>query len=637
VKILEPVIEAIGEPLVQPVGANFVSKIAIIQTMLALAPDSDGVMQTQVTGIGTPTIDITTDHLAIDHESVWRRFAAGSIPYRDGRDVKNEFANPETPVTQVVALEDGQTYLLQAWGTYNITVTGTATGTLTGTAERKVLKLTATADGNATFTINTTPDKFQLENSTGRSDVDTPSEFVTEQTTFCYENEITVASSVVTEPAAYSVEIFLGYNVNVKGALLDPLPSFAYSPGGINLCEHSTQEAAQSVTCSATGKYTLNVFGSGATATIAADTATGTGFGVATPGNPVEIDITATGTITITATGAPEYINFLNAELEIVKDIEPIPTDGAPVTITETVVTPDSANHSDDEGMWFMEVRQGAWADVFGRFLTYSLGDELVTDGGFETGTDWVCLNAPDTCEQSDAKADSGDYSWYLNTSATNHGIYGGTAIYVTKDKYYKLAVSVFAVLGSVTVENRNAFITQPSNLVSTKTDQWERICGVYKANTSGNGHAQFRSTTIADSEFYLDNASWREFESNTSYQITDSHGNTTSVAGNANALNRVAVAYSKSKKLMSITANGSQSTDVAYSEQLLLDVLSIFKDSPYAASINSLTHYSGGTYDQREAKALLLCQPDTLGSFLIDGTDYLVDGVDNKLGDPIE
>lgn len=514
---------------------------------LFLAPDSNGIMQAQVKGISTPTIDITTDHLAKDHEGWWRRFAAGTVPYRDGRVVENLFTNPEAPATQTVSLEIGQTYLLQSWGTYSITVTGTATGTLSGAAERKVLKLTATADGNATFTVNTAPDKFMLENSTGRADVDTPSEFVADQTTFCYENGITVLASVVTEPASYSAEVFPGYNVNVKGALLNPLPSFAYSPGGVNLVDDSDL-SGWALTGVTRVQDRTSLEGVNNSKYYIVDSSTSVlGYASSIAFTPnigtvkawVEKDVVAThccqvnikngvttvqrvqlalatgeyhdrdpagnngisvidagiwwilliematvidrlqfyaainsvippdGSTSVNSTGSTGSIQIefhVDKTIDEVKDLEPIITDGSPVTITEIVVTPDSTNHNDDSGLWFFAVTPNGDTDILDGFAEYLSPNYILGDG-------------------------------------TNS---------VTK-------------------------------------------------------------------------------------------------AGTVSTLSKVAIVYSSRLNLMNLTVNGSASADTTYDGTLLQGVLDVFRGGIYASRINNLARISGGSYDQLKARALEL------------------------------
>jgi hypothetical protein len=69
--------------------------------------------------------------------------------------------------------------------------------------------------------------------------------------------------------------------------------------------------ATQAITLSATGSYTLSVWGTSGAATVAAGTASGTGFGAvsaAVTGGRLTFTITATGTITVTISGSPLYV-----------------------------------------------------------------------------------------------------------------------------------------------------------------------------------------------------------------------------------------------------------------------------------------------------------------------------------------
>lgn len=200
---------------------------------LAAAPDSVGVMQQQVKGLGTETCTHASSIYAPDWEGVYRKFLTNEPVWEGGRTARNLFATPLAPVTQVVALTGGHTYLLQAWGTFDIDVTGSVTSSLTGTDTRKVVKLSPASDGNATFTLNTAPDKFMLEDSTGQTDVDTPSEFSVTVATYCYENGNSVAAGVVTEGTLNTVSIY-GRPVTIRGTILSPLPSLAYNPDATN-------------------------------------------------------------------------------------------------------------------------------------------------------------------------------------------------------------------------------------------------------------------------------------------------------------------------------------------------------------------------------------------------------------------
>ena len=139
----------------------------------------------------------------------------------------------------------------------------------------------------------------QYEDVTGRADTATPSEYVSVGVEsspyhganvdgikyFATENGNSVVSNVVTEGTGAAI---------VGGYLL-------MEPAATNLADggHDFGGGADTITLSATGNYTLSVYGTAAV-TIAAGTATITGGGQATEGSPVTINCTATGTVTLT-------------------------------------------------------------------------------------------------------------------------------------------------------------------------------------------------------------------------------------------------------------------------------------------------------------------------------------------------
>ena len=61
----------------------------------------------------------------------------------------NLFLNSQAPVTQTIALVNGQVYTLSFYGIGNIAYTGAATGTLTGTGTNDLVQVTFTAAGTS--------------------------------------------------------------------------------------------------------------------------------------------------------------------------------------------------------------------------------------------------------------------------------------------------------------------------------------------------------------------------------------------------------------------------------------------------------------------------------------------------------
>lgn len=157
---------------------------------------------------------------------------------------------------------------------------------------------------------------------------------------FSTENGNSVSGNILTEATGSNITA-----ATLKGVLIEE--------GRTNLAlgDDDLTGGAETITLSATGDYTLSVYGTAAV-TVAATTATGTGFAQATEGNPVEFNITATGDITLTLdTGSLDTLNgsaMKQVELGIVQSSF-IPTTSAS-GVRDADIGPDydKSNLSDD-------------------------------------------------------------------------------------------------------------------------------------------------------------------------------------------------------------------------------------------------------------------------------------------------
>lgn len=191
-----------------------------------------------------------------------------------------------------------------------LTIGGDVEQVTTGECYLQLQVVSPTSSGSITI------EELQVEDITPRADLDTsPSEYVSVGVEsapyhgagvdgfeyFDVERTTSVdGSNVVSDP---------GGGASIEGNGLD------LQPGVTNLADTTDDltGGADTITLSATGNYTLSVYGTAAV-TIAAGTATITGGAQATEGSPVTINCTATGTVTLTldggtldAVGADEY------------------------------------------------------------------------------------------------------------------------------------------------------------------------------------------------------------------------------------------------------------------------------------------------------------------------------------------
>ena len=71
---------------------------------------------------------------------------------------------------------------------------------------------------------------------------------------------------------------------------------------------------------------------------------------------------------------------------------------------------------------------------------------ELVTNGNFDSDSDWSNFGTPTTSEQSTDKAYIGSYSWYVVASAFRQGIFSPNNFSLVSGKTYRASLWIYAV-----------------------------------------------------------------------------------------------------------------------------------------------------------------------------------------------
>lgn len=209
----------------------------------ALAPDSSGIMQGVLQGTGSLTTSHASTIYALDHEDVYRAFAANESIWKGGRVVKNlltysnDFSNvvwtatSGTKATNSFTATGANATLLQTvtgsydngifsiyltrlvgTGDIDITVDSGSTWTtvaVTGTQTRFSVAGTSLSGDTVGIRIVTSGDSVslssaQFEDSTGRTSTTIPSEYIATTSAavkkvYAYANGNSVASNIVTE------------------------------------------------------------------------------------------------------------------------------------------------------------------------------------------------------------------------------------------------------------------------------------------------------------------------------------------------------------------------------------------------------------------------------------------------------
>ncbi len=142
------------------------------------------------------------------------------------------------------------------------------------------------------------------------------------------------------------------------------------------------------------------------------------------------------------------------------------------------------------------------------------LGSELVTNGNFDTDSDWSNFGTPTTSEQSTDKAYLGSYSWYVVATAFRQGIFSPNNFSLVNGKTYKASLWIYAVdgaeiLSGVTNSDATVFTSR-----AVTQGQWTNVVYYFTANASSASYISILSSS-STLEFYVDNVSVKQVDPN--------------------------------------------------------------------------------------------------------------------------
>jgi hypothetical protein len=142
------------------------------------------------------------------------------------------------------------------------------------------------------------------------------------------------------------------------------------------------------------------------------------------------------------------------------------------------------------------------------------LGSELITNGNFDTDSDWSNFGTPTTSEQSTDKAYLGSYSWYVVATAFRQGIFSPNNFSLVNGKTYKASLWIYAVdgaeiLSGVTNSDATVFTSR-----AVTQGQWTNVVYYFTANASSASYISILSSS-STLEFYVDNISVKQVDPN--------------------------------------------------------------------------------------------------------------------------
>ena len=441
--ITQPIVKPITQPIVSglfgAIGANPLKFHALTYDPVTFE------MLGVKTGVGDLTEANTAERYYADYENIWRSFGSAVPGWYGGRVVENLILQSDDLTATWLniggTIVDSETFAVTASGNRpyqlalnavagetfiasvlfasdvdidfvmrvsdgsNITspllslVGGTAAKryTFSGTwandyanAQWQVFR--SMESKNATITIK----NMQFENSTGRTDTTTPSEYIPTTTApvqkvFANENGNTVTSNVVTEAAGplladmpwlvgqseqtcstlYSVDFTDAAWVKVNGtAAKDAVGLRSDANGASTLTATSANATFIQTITAASGEHATRFFvrrktGTGAIELTVDGGSTWTAITIDADYDDYQIDQAAVTNpgfgLRIVTSGDEVEVGsgqgHLTATKESIRRASPIFTEGSTVTITASDLSLDDANHSDTQGCYFLEFR----------------------------------------------------------------------------------------------------------------------------------------------------------------------------------------------------------------------------------------------------------------------------------------
>lgn len=162
------------------------------------------------------------------------------------------------------------------------------------------------------------------------------------------------------------------YGTDEYDVPLDPVPRPVHAPAATNKFLNNEAPVTQTITAP-TGSHTCWMEGTGSV------TLSGGLTGVVTDGSPVSGDPGGVDVL-CTVAGSPDFVVFENNAAQTF----PIWTAGSPLTRDADAISYDSANHSDTEGTWLIEVEATGAANILDGFLSHT-GTEIQLNDGTNT------------------------------------------------------------------------------------------------------------------------------------------------------------------------------------------------------------------------------------------------------------
>jgi len=144
------------------------------------------------------------------------------------------------------------------------------------------------------------------------------------------------------------------------------------------------------------------------------------------------------------------------------------------------------------------------------------LGAELFSNPNFDDDSAWVDKNidVDDTVALSPVQTRNGPYSLYINVDIAGEGT--GAPITTVADKIYKASGWFYVVSGGAKINPSDSHFTAGTQILTTKTGEWEYISGYLKASGTGSGKQIYIQSNATTTEFYVDNVSIKEVQGNT-------------------------------------------------------------------------------------------------------------------------